>query len=501
MAETNSAENIIFVAGASGYIGGRLVPRLLEQGYKVRTLSRAPQRFQGRPWAQHPNFRAFKGDMLDRTALTDSMHGCHVAYFLVNSIDNPDYAQRIAAQNMAIAAKEAGLQRIISLGLLTPEQHDPDRSAEHTDPGRILLQGEVPATILRASMIIGSGSASFEVLRYLVDRLPLIIAPLKSATPCQPIGIRNVILYLIGCLEHPETVGQCFDIGLPETTNYCELMQIYAAEAGLKRRSIQLPWLNNARLSSYWIHLVTPISMAKSRPLAKMLSHPVVCHDHRITNIIPQELLDARTCIRLAIQRTREYQVETSWSDSGELPPMEWSTCGDPHWAGGSMFEDARHVVLKASPEQIWPSITSLGGNVGYYYANWLWKVRGFMDQMVGGFGLRRGRRSSKILRPGDAIDFWRVVRVDPLHSMVLRAEMKLPGEALLSFELRPVDAERTEIRQIARFLPQGMLGPAYWYAVLPFHHFVFNGMLRGIAMATHAPVLQGPEHFDLQDG
>ncbi|MDY0291670.1 MAG: SDR family oxidoreductase [Desulfuromonadaceae bacterium] len=492
----------IFVAGATGYVGGRLVPRLLERGYQVRALVRAPEKIEGRSWGTHPNLHIFKGDVLDRTSMTQALRGCRAAFYLIHSMspEVSDFSStdRIAAQNMTQAAASAGLEQIIYLGGLGEE--NPELShhlRSRAEVGQILHQGSVPVTILRAAMIIGSGSASFEMLRYLVDRLPIIIAPRKVDTPCQPIGIRNVIYYLIGCLEHPEVIGETFDIGQPEVTNYCELMRIYAEEAGLpRRRIVQLPFLS-ARISAYWIHFITPISVSLARPLAQGLKNPVVCRENRITTIIPQELHDARIAIRRALMRTRQLEVETAWSDSGELPPVEWSTEGDPDWAGGSMFEDARRVVLDATPEQIWPSITSVGGDTGYYYANWLWKIRGFMDQLFGGFGLLRGRRSSKVLHPGDAIDFWRVVQVRRLHTLVLSAEMKLPGEAALLFRLKPADDGRTEVQQIARFLPKGLLGLAYWYSVMPFHHFVFNGMLRGVALSTGAPLLQGPEHFD----
>jgi len=492
----------IFVAGATGYVGGRLVPRLLERGYKVSVLVRAPEKLEGRPWATHPDLRIFKGDVLDRTTMTQALHGCRAAFYLVHSmrpgVSDFSSTDRVAAQNMAQAAAEAHLEQIIYLGGLGEEHPELSRHLRsRAEVGEILRQGSVPVTILRAAMIIGSGSASFEMLRYLVDRLPIIIAPRKVDTPCQPISIRNVIYYLIGCLEHPEVVGQTFDIGQKEVTDYCELMQIYAEEAGLgRRRIIQLPFLNSS-ISAYWIHFITPISVSLARPLAQGLKNPVVCRENRITKLIPQELHDARTAIRRALMRTRQHEVETAWSDSGELPPLELSNPGDPSWAGGSMFEDSRRIVVEAGAEEIWPSITSLGGETGYYYANWLWKMRGFVDQLIGGFGLLRGRRSSKLLRPGDAIDFWCVVKVQRPQLLILSAEMKVPGEAALIFILNPVDDKRTEVQQIARFLPRGLLGLAYWYAMLPFHHFIFNGMLRGIAESTGAPLLQGPEHFN----
>ena len=493
---------MVFVAGATGYIGGRLLPRLLEAGYPVRALARAPEKLKNRPWAQHPRLEIVKGDILDPTSLKQAVHGCQAAYYLIHSM-NPDVkdftrTDRDAALNMIAAATEAGLKQIIYLGGLGESQ---DGLSHHLqsrhEVGTILQQGKVPVTILRAAMIIGSGSASFEILRYLVDRLPIMITPRWIDTPCQPIGIRNVLHYLIGCLLNPDTIGETFDIGQPKVTSYRKLMEVYAEEAGLPRRwVIPVPVLT-PRLSSYWIHLVTPVPASIARPLAEGLSHPVICRDNRITKLLPQELYDARKAFQLALERIRQQQVESSWTDAGAIHPAEWSTPGDPHWAGGSLYEDSRCVLIKAQAEEIWPAVKSIGGEAGYYYANWLWKIRGLLDRLCGGVGLCRGRRSTTEIFPGDAIDFWRVIDVRKAEFLILSAEMKLPGEAILVFRLQQLDDERTELQQIARFLPKGLLGMLYWYAVMPFHHYVFNGMLRGIVNASGKKILIGPKRFD----
>lgn len=491
----------IFVAGATGYIGGRLVPRLLDAGYRVRALARSPSKLATRPWANDPNLEIVRGDILDSHSLQRALTGCRAAYYLVHSM-NPqvgDFASvdRQAASNMAAAAAAANLQQIIYLSGLGDE---PSTLSHHlqsrSEVGDLLKQGSVPVTILRAAMIIGSGSASFEILRYLVERLPVMLTPRWVDTPCQPIGVRNVLHYLIGCLDNPDTLGQTFDIGQPTVTSYRRLMEIYAEEAGLpKRWIIPVPVLT-PRLSGYWIHLVTPVPAAIAQPLAEGLSNPVTCQENRITELIPQELFDCRVAIRRALDRLRQQQIETSWTDSGPIRPAEWSLPNDPAWAGGSIFEDSRRVVLNATPQEIWPALSSIGGDVGWYYADWLWWLRGFIDRLFGGVGLARGRRSATELYPGDSLDFWRVVDVEQPNRLLLSAEMKLPGEAVLCFTLRQLDDEQTELRQIARFLPRGLLGLLYWYAVTPFHGYVFTGMLRGIAESVGKTIERGPERL-----
>lgn len=491
--------NQIFVAGAGGYIGGRLVPRLLEAGYQVCALARSPEKLLNRRWGTHPGLKIVQGDILDYPSLQRGLEGCRAAYYLVHSmnplVDDFSHTDRMAAMNMTKAAAAAELQQIIYLGGLGEEgsglsHHLRSRS----EVGQLLQLGPVPVTVLRAAMIIGSGSAAFEILRYLVDRLPLILAPRWVNTPCQPIGVRNVLHYLIGCLDCPETLGETFDLGQPDILTYRKLMEIYAEEAGLhKRWIIPLPFLT-PRLSSYWIHLLTPIPAALARPLTEGLKNPVICNDNRIAELLPQDLFDCRKAIRLALERIKQHQVESSWTDSGPIPPAEWSNPGDPEWAGGKIFTDARRITVEAPPEQLWPALASIGGEVGWYYANWLWKLRGMIDRALGGVGLSRGRRNSVEILPGDALDFWRVIDVEQPKQLLLSAEMKLPGKAVLCFKLQRLENNRTELNQIAHFLPRGLLGLLYWYAVTPLHNFVFDGMLRGIAKAANTQLSSGPE-------
>ena len=494
----------VAVLGATGYIGSRLIPRLLAAGYRVRAVARNPEKLSSRSWSGHPLAERVASDVFDRTSLTESVRGCQAVYYLVHSM-NPgtlDFADadRKAAENMVAAATAGGAQRIIYLGGLGEESAGLSHHlASRAEVARILRAGTAPVTVLRAAMIIGSGSASFEILRYLVERLPVMITPRWIDTPCQPIAVRNVLGYLIGCLECQATVGETFDIGQEEVVDYRRLMEIYAEEAGLRRRWIIPVPVLTPRLSSYWIHLVTPVPASLARPLAEGLRNPVVCRDTRIRTLIPQPLLDCRQAIRLALERLRQQSVESSWIDAGRIPPAEWSVPGDPGWAGGTILEDGRRIAVNASPEEVWSVVSRVGGSTGWYYGDWLWRLRGMLDRLVGGVGLNRGRRDAAELQVGDALDFWRVAAVERPRRLLLAAEMKLPGQAVLEFRLEQNSVEQTELQQSARFLPRGLWGLLYWYAVLPFHGLVFNGMLRGIAEVVGRSVLVGPERVRRQ--
>jgi uncharacterized protein YbjT (DUF2867 family) len=491
----------ILVVGATGYIGGRLVPRLLENGYRVRALARNPAKLRGRPWAKNPGLEIVRGDVSDPESLLQAARGCWAAYYLVHSMhpDIDDFARtdRRAASNMVKAAESAGMERIIYLGGLGEEEESLSHHLHsRAEVAHILRQGPVPVTVFRAAMIIGSGSASFEILRYLVEHLPVIVTPLWVHTPCQPIGVRNVLGYLTGCLECPQTVGQTYDIGQEEIVTYRQLMDLYAEEAGLGRRLIiPVPFLT-PRLSALWIHLVTPVPPSLARPLAEGLRNRVVCRETRIRQLIPQDLFSCREAIRRALDRQRQQDVESSWSDGGIVPPAEWSIPGDPAWAGGTVYTDSRRLLLDATPEQVWPAIVRIGGKTGWYHANWLWELRGFLDQMVGGVGLLRGRRSGAELYPGDALDFWRVVAVERPHRLLLVAEMKLPGQAVLELAVEERPEGGSELRQTALFLPRGLAGLFYWWSVTPFHNLVFDGMLKGVAKAAGATVIGSPERL-----
>jgi uncharacterized protein YbjT (DUF2867 family) len=410
------------------------------------------------------------------------MEGCRAAYYLVHSMEaaGSDYAarDRELAERFAGCAAEAGLERIIYLGGLGEMGED---LSEHLRSRReveaALASGPVPLTVLRAAMIIGSGSASFEILRYLVERLPVMITPRWVRTECQPIAIRNVLGYLVDALGTPATTGRTLDIGGTDVLNYAELMQVMAEELGLRRRLIIPVPVLTPRLSSLWIHLVTPLSREIARPLAEGLRNPVVCRDAVAQELMPQPLLGAREAMALAIGRTQQSEVETVWSAAGPIP-------GDPDWSGGTVFVDRREVDVTASPRSVFRAVCRIGGGHGWYAADALWRVRGVMDRLVGGPGLRRGRRDPEEVAYGEALDFWRVTGVEADRRLTLRAEMKLPGVAELEFEMEPAGSG-TRLVQTARFRPRGLLGIAYWYAVLPFHHIVFGGMLEGIRKAA----------------
>lgn len=469
----------IAVSGASGYIGGRLTRRLVESGYRVRCLARYPGKLQGRDWAASPNVEICQADLEDPEGLAEVLRGCDVAYYLVHSMTSAgaSYADhdRALAMKFAGAARAAGVGRIIYLGGLG--ETGPDLSehlASRREVESALASTGIPVTVLRAAMIIGSGSASFEILRYLVERLPVMITPKWVSTPCQPIGVRNVIEYLAGVLTTPATIGGTFDIGGPEALRYREILRIMAEELGLRRRWIIPVPVLTPRLSSYWIHLVTPLTHNIARPLAEGLKNPVVCRENRITGLIPQHLLSVREAIRAALNRMAGHDVETNWSMAGPIP-------GDPDWAGGTVFDDTRLLDVDAPPEAVFQAVCRVGGGHGWYAADWLWRVRGWIDQLFGGPGLRRGRRDPEQVGYGEALDFWRVTGYEKDRRLALRAEMKLPGEALLEFLIDVAPGQGCRLRQRALFKPRGLLGIAYWYSVAPLHHFVFRGMLEGI--------------------
>ncbi len=474
-----SVPSCVAIAGVTGYIGGRLAPRLLDQGYAIRCLVRSPAKVQNREWATNPRVDIRQTSLEDEVSLTRNLQGCEAAFYLVHSMmsSGTDYAEhdRQLASTFARAASNAGVKRIIYLGGLG--ETGPDLS-EHLSSRRevedALASTGVAVTVLRAAMIIGSGSASFEILRYLVERLPVMVTPKWVSTPCQPIAVRNVVGYLVGVLVVPETAGGIFDIGGPDVLCYRDIMSIMAEELGLRRRLVIPVPVLTPRLSSYWIQLITPLSNTIASPLAEGLKNPVVCRENRIAGLIPQELLGVRAAIHAALNRMAEHTVETSWSMAGPIP-------GDPDWAGGTVFRDVREIAVQAPDWAVFRAVCRVGGGNGWYAADILWKFRGWMDQLAGGPGLRRGRRNPDTVGYGEALDFWRVVGFERDRLLALRAEMKLPGEALLEFQVETLNDRRCILRQSARFRPRGLLGLAYWYSVLPFHAIVFSGMLRGI--------------------
>ena len=490
----------ILVSGATGYVGGRLVPLLLESGYRVRVLGRSLAKLESRPWAVHENLEMAHADFLDYPSLEKAVEGCRAGFYLVHSMNarHKDFAKadKNAASNMARAASRAGMERIIYLGGLGDEDRTLSRHLRSRTEVAHILQASVPTTFLRAAMILGSGSASFEMMRYLVERLPVMTTPRWVQNPVQPISIRDVLGYLKGCLEHEETIGGTFDIGGPDVLTYKRLMETYAKEAGLPGRwIIPLPVLT-PRLSSYWIHLVTPVPSHIARPLAEGLRNPVVCKENRIRSIIPLNLQSVKETIRLALGKIKGQCVETCWADAGPVSYPEWHQCGDAPYAGGTVMESGHRVVLDAPPKEVWRPIARIGGTRGWYSSRSLWALRGLIDRLVGGMGLRGGRHDPVRLRPGDPVDFFRVLEVSEASRLLLVAEMKFPGEATLEFRISPVPEGGTELQQLSRFLPKGISGLAYWYALYPFHQYVFKAMLQGIVREVGKPVIKGPHWF-----
>jgi len=492
----------ILVTGATGYVGGRLIPALLEAGYRVRAMGRNLAKVACRPWARHDRVELVQGDVLDLESLKTAASGCWAAYYLVHSMIAQKKkfveADRRAAHNMVEAAAAARLERMLYLGGLAEARRGSlsKHLQSRIEVADILQSGPVPTTDLRAPMILGSGSASFEILRYLVERLPIMITPRWVLSLNQPIAIRNVITYLVGCLEHDQTIGQNYDIGGPDILTYRDLLDVYTEEAHLHRRLIIPVPVLTPTLSALWIHLISPVPTSIALPLTEGLTSDAVCTENRIQSIIPQKLLPCREAIRLALDRIRQAQVDTCWMDAGNLPEPEWAHCGDADWAGGTIMNCGYRARLEATAADVWQSVSRIGAKTGWYFGNFLWRLRGIIDRLVGGVGLRRGRRHPSEIGVGDALDFWRVLEVEAPRRLLLVAEMKTPGEALLEFQITPSANGQVELQMLSRFLPKGIFGILYWYGLYPFHQWIFFGMLKAIAKSIKKPIVSGPERF-----
>lgn len=488
------------VTGATGYVGGRLVPELLATGFAVRCVVRSPGKLRDRPWATQ--VEVVQGDVGDPGVMRRAARGADVAYYLVHSLGTGrafERRDRDLARGFARGCREAGARRIAYLGGLYP---DVDDLSPHLDSrkevGEILLDSGVPTVVLRAAVILGSGSASFEMLRYLTERLPAMVTPRWVANRIQPIAVRDVLRYLIAVADLPDDVNRGFDIGGPDVLTYREMMRRYARVAGLRRRPIvPVPVLSPA-LSSLWVGLVTPVPSRIARPLVQSLVHEVVCSEHDIARYVrdpPEGLIGFDRAVELALAKIQAYDVATSWSSAGPPDAPSDPMPSDPDWSGGTLYVDERSTAVHASRQALWSVIEGIGGQHGWYSWPLGWWARGVLDRLSGGPGLRRGRRDPYELQVGDALDWWRVEEVDDLHLLRLRAEMKVPGLAWLELEVVP-DHPRADVgsaaqdggttfRQRAIFAPRGLAGQLYWQAIKPFHGIVFGGMQRGITAAA----------------
>lgn len=478
------------VTGATGYIGGRLVPELLAAGHRVRCLARTPEKLRDYPWAG--DVEIVRGDVTDARSLAPAMRDIDVAYYLVHALtagDGFEETDRRAATVFGEQARAAEVGRIVYLGGLTPSDVPERELSPHlrsrAEVGRILLASGVPTTALRAAVIIGSGSASFEMLRYLTERLPVMVTPSWVSTRIQPIAVRDVLRYLVGSARMEREVNRTFDIGGPDIVTYRDMMQRYAEVANLPHRLILPVPMLTPRLSSHWIGLVTPVPRSIARPLAESLRYEVVCREHDIAQHVPDgpgQPFGLGKALRLALQRVRDARVTTRWS-SASVPGVPSDPLPtDPDWAGGSLYTDVRRREVDAAPEALWRVVEGIGGEHGWYSFPLAWAVRGWLDRLVGGVGLRRGRRDTDRLRVGDSLDFWRVEEIEPGRLLRLRAEMRLPGAAWLEMYVEPDGRGGARYRQRALFHPRGLLGHAYWWSVWPFHSVVFGGMARNIA-------------------
>jgi uncharacterized protein YbjT (DUF2867 family) len=485
------------VTGATGYIGGRLVPELLAAGYTVRCMARDPGKLADRPWSD--DIEVAKADVSDAAALRKALADCDVAYYLIHSLGTGssfEQRDRDAARAFADAAREAGVKRIVYLGgMISGQEGDlSPHLRSRAEVGDILLDSGVPTAALQAAVIIGSGSASFEMLRYLTERLPAMITPKWVTTRIQPIAVRDVLRYLVGAATLPADVNRRFDIGGPDVLTYADMMRRYAAVAKLPPRLLVSVPVLTPSLSSHWVGLVTPVPSGLARPLVESLRVEVVAAEHDIAQYIPdppEGLLPLDRAIELALTHTREGDVSTRWSSASIPGAPSDPLPSDPEWAGGSLYVDERTSVVDAPPEVLWRVIEGIGGTSGWYSFDAAWAVRGVMDRLVGGVGLRRGRRDPVHLRPGDALDFWRVEAIVPGELLRLRAEMKLPGLAWLELHVGRDDDGRTSYRQRAIFQPHGLTGHAYWRSISPFHGVVFGGMLRNITAAAEKAAAQ----------
>ena len=481
---------LCLVTGATGYIGGRLIVELLKHGYRVRILARNAERLKYHPWIDQ--VEVCEGDANNSEVLAEAMKNVDVAYYLLHALmskDDFEQEERQLAQGFSKAAEACGVKRIVYLGgIIAPNEVMSPHLQARAETGEILRNSGVPTIELRAGVVIGSGSASFEMLRYLTERLPIMTVPKWVNVRIQPIAVRDVLRYLVGAASINPTVTGAFDIGGPEIFTYKEMMQQYAEAAGLPRRIIIPVPVLTPRLSSGWVGLVTPVPYTLAKRLVASLKNEVVAADDSIRALIPDPeggLTLFKRAVQLALTKIKDARVETRWSDASIPGTPSEPLPTDPDWAGGTLYRDVRIVQSPDPIDVVWKRVEAIGGDNGYSLASWAWEVRGFIDKIFGGVGLRRGRRDPNTLQVGDALDFWRVEEIQRPKLLRLRAEMKMPGLAWLEFGLEEdSNTGGTTLTQVAIYAPKGLLGHAYWWSVWPMHGLVFPSMARTAALA-----------------
>lgn len=485
----------ILLTDANGYIGMRLLPVLLDQGHDVTCLVRDERRFPAQKFegllGNGGSLSVVEGDLLDLETLSLIPEEIEIAYYLVHSMGSGETnfyeLEEVAARNFLAALEGTQVRHIIYLsGIVNhPKEELSPHLASRLNVEEILHAGPFPATVLRAAIIVGAGSASFEIIRDLVEKLPVMIAPKWLQNPCQPIAVRNVIDYLIGILDRDATKGETFDIAGPDTFSYADILLEFAEARGLKRVLLPVP-LITPKLSSYWLYFMTSTSYALARSLVDSLTYNMASSENRIRKIVPLDLISYRGAVERAFSMIEQNQVKSSWIDSLSSGRMEVHRLRRIEVPRHGVSVDQRVVPFDRDPDEVAENIWRIGGAEGYYSMDWAWKLRGWLDRVFGGAGLRRGRRHPVELNPGDALDFWRVlVSERENRRLILFAEMKLPGEAWLEFQIEPnrnaSEEKAWRLIQTATFRPRGLLGRLYWLGVLPFHHFVFTQMANEI--------------------
>ncbi len=470
----------ILLTGATGYVGGRLLKLLESKNHSIRCLARRPEFLKGKV---SPSTEVVQGDLLDKDSLPPAMAGIDVVYYLVHSMGTQgifDEEEIRSAENFVQAAKEAGIKRIIYLGGLSHGDDLSPHLKSRSTVGRILRESGIPTIEFQASIIIGSGSLSFEMIRALVERLPVMTTPKWVRVLAQPIGIEDVIRYLVDALDIPLDGSCVYEIGGPEKMSYMDLMNEYGRQRGLKRLIIPVPVLTPS-LSSLWLGLVTPLYARVGRKLIESMRHETVVKDDSAAKIFSVKPMPIREAISRALKNEDKNYADTRWSDALS------SSYRLKSWGGvrfGTRLVESASIAIAASPEKVFETVLRIGGKNGWYYADWLWKLRGYLDLLAGGIGMRRGRRDAQSLSVGDTLDCWRVEAIERNSLLRLVAEMKLPGRAWLQFEIKR-DGDKTSLYQSAIFEPLGLWGLLYWYGLYPVHHLVFKGTLKGISKSV----------------